>query len=224
MNKIFYTQLIVTDYDDYRRIRLESLKQYPDNFGSTYEEELNSQSLKLDSAIKGNGQGNFAMGAFNNDNKLIGICGLVRDLRLKTRHRGEIIQMYIDPAFGGQGIGKTLLRLSIEKAFKNIEIEQIILNVVCTNDRAITLYKKLGFIEYGRLENYFKIDSRYFTQLFFSLAKKDWQARIKNQESGIRYQVSRIGLINPDFKYEILQIIFKQLLRICFSLTIVFLL
>ena len=172
MNKIFYRQLTITDCDEYRRIRLECLKQYPDNFGSTYEEELNAQSLKLDNAIKGTDKGNFAMGAFTASNKLIGICGLVRELRLKTRHRGEIVQMYIDPAFARQGIGKTLLQLSIENAFQDTETEQIILSVVYTNDKAVKLYKQLGFIEYGRLENYFKIDTRYFTQLFLCLTKK----------------------------------------------------
>lgn len=174
MNKIFYRQLIITDYDEYRRIRLDSLKQYPDNFGSTYEEEHSSQSLKLDNAIKGTGKDNFAMGAFTDYNKLVGICGLVRDLGLKTRHRGEIVQMYVDPSFARQGIGKTLLRLTIEKAFQNTETEQIILNVVHTNDKAVKLYKQIGFIEYGRLENYFKTGASYFTQLFLSLTKKDW--------------------------------------------------
>jgi ribosomal protein S18 acetylase RimI-like enzyme len=172
MNKIFFRQLITTDYDEYRRIRLDSLKQYPDNFGSTYEEEFNSQSSKLDNAIKGTGKGNFAMGAFTDYYKLVGICGLVRDLRLKTRHRGEIVQMYVDPSFAGQGIGKTLLRLTIEKAFHNTEIEQIVLNVVYTNDKAVKLYKQLGFIEYGRLENYFKTGTRYFTQLFLNLSRE----------------------------------------------------
>ena len=114
------------------------------------------------------------MGAFTDYNKMAGICGLVRDLRSKTRHRGEIVQMYVDPSFAGQGIGKTLLRLTVEKTFQNAEIEQIILSVVYTNDKAIKLYERLGFIEYGKLENYFKTGTRYFAQLFLSLAKKDW--------------------------------------------------
>ena len=174
MNKMFYRQLIITDYDEYRRIHLESLERFPDNFGSTYEEEPNSQSLKLDNAIRETDKGNFAMGAFTDYNKLAGICGLIRDLRLKTRHRGEIVQMYVDPSFAGQEIGRTLLWLAIERVFQKAEIEQIILNVVHTNDKAVKLYKQPGFIEYGRLENYFKTGTRYFTQLFLSLVKKEW--------------------------------------------------
>jgi RimJ/RimL family protein N-acetyltransferase len=171
MRNLFYRQLISNDYNEYRRIRLGSLKEYPNNFGAIYEEELNSKSLKPGSAIKFTNDSNFAFGAFSPEEKMIGICGFVTDLRLKTRHRGEIVHMFVDTEYTGQGIGKKLLQLTIDKAFNNNQTEQIILGVVYTNENAIKLYKQFGFVEYGKLEKYFKTGSQYFTQLFFSLTK-----------------------------------------------------
>jgi ribosomal protein S18 acetylase RimI-like enzyme len=170
-HEIFNRQLLPSDYDEYKRVRLDCLKQYPDNFGTTYEEELNATRLKLDCAIKKPDQSNFAFGAFNSGHHLIGICGFVAETRSKTQHRGEIVQMFVDPSYAGKGIGKALLKLSIEKAFANTQIEQIILSAVSSNTSAISLYKKLGFVEYGRLDNYFKSGSKFTSQSFLYLMK-----------------------------------------------------
>ncbi len=177
MQEILYRRLIASDYNAYKKIRLDCLKQFPGNFGSTYEEELNAGSLKLDSAIKTTGSNDFAFGAFTANNNLIGICGFITEKRLKTSHRGEIIHMYVDPVFAGNGIGKKLLQISIDKAFQHTTTEQIILGVMYTNENAVNLYKQLGFIEYGRLENYFRNGIQYSTQLFLCLTKKNIQPK-----------------------------------------------
>lgn len=174
MQQIIFRQLISTDYDEYKRVRLVSLKQYPDNFGTTYDEELNSKSLKLEEAIKFKGHNNFAFGAFSSEEKIIGICGFVTEPRLKTQHRGEIVHMFVEARYAAQGIGTKILQLVINKAFDNTQIEQIILGVVYTNEKAVKLYKQLGFVEYGRLEKYFKTATQYFTQSFLCLRKEDY--------------------------------------------------
>src|SRR6476646_9971020 len=166
MQQIIFRQLISTDYDEYKRTRLACLKQYPDNFGTTYDEELNSKSLKLENAIKYADNNNFAFGAFFPDEKIIALCGFVTELRLKTQHRGEIVHMFVEAKYAGQGIGTKILQLVINKAFVTVQIEQIIPGVVYTNENAVKLYKQLGFVEYGRLEKYFKTTTRYFTQSF----------------------------------------------------------
>ena len=50
-----------------RQVRLNCLKQYPDNFGTTYEEELNSATLEPGNAIKFTANNNFAFGPFSPD-------------------------------------------------------------------------------------------------------------------------------------------------------------
>jgi RimJ/RimL family protein N-acetyltransferase len=51
-----------------------------------------------------------------------------------------------------------LLQVLLEWAEKNPLIEKVSLGVFATNHRAISLYKKMGFIEEGRKINEFKFD------------------------------------------------------------------
>jgi len=181
MHKILYRQLIPADFDEYKRVWLDCLKQYPDNFGATLEEGLNSKSLKLANVIQAANKYNFAFGAFTENHKLIGICGFISDMRLKALHRGEIVQLFVDSTYNGKGIGKKILQLCIAEAFNNGQTEQIVLSVVSANENAIRLYTQLGFAEYGRLENFFKSGERYLAQSFFYLIKN----RVQNCDEDI---------------------------------------
>jgi ribosomal protein S18 acetylase RimI-like enzyme len=172
LKEISFRLLNVHDYGKFKNIRLAGLNQFPDHFGTTYAEELRSGPTKPAQTVYGAKRFHFTFGAFTEHQELIGICGFLAESRLKASHRGEIVQLYVDPEYKGLGIGKKLLRLSIEKAFNNEQIEQIILSVVFTNDHAIHLYRQLGFTEYGKLENYFKTGDKYFTQLFMVLSNK----------------------------------------------------
>ena len=173
MTNISYRLLQTADLDKYRAIRLRCLKAYPDNFGTTYEEEQQLKYPKLESAIKGQTTDNFAFGAFTANNGLVGICGFVREPRTKTRHRGEVIQMFVDTAHAKQGIGKQLLQHTINKAFENPAIDRITLSLVYGNHSAEKLYKSLGFVEYGKMENFFKSGDTYTTQLFMVLGRNN---------------------------------------------------
>ena len=166
------------DRESYRQIRLESLTNYPEFFGDTYEEEINATTLKFDKALKSSDGNSFLVGAFSED-ILIGICGFIQDGRMKTSHRGDIVQVYVDPSFSGQGIGSELLKITIAKAFENGLIDQILLSVVYINEKAINLYKKHCFAPYGMLENYFRWGEKNWAQLFMVLTRKDYL--VKNE-------------------------------------------
>ena len=171
MHEIIYRQLGPADLAEYRRVRISCLEQYPDNFGTTVQEEIEAAVLKLDRSITHADDHNFTLGAFNTGKVLIGICGFLAETRIKTQHRGEVVQMFVDAGYNGQGIGMALLQQVIDKAFGSPLIEQIILSAVYENKNALKLYERAGFIEYGRLGNYFKSGSGYTTQSFFVLNK-----------------------------------------------------
>jgi RimJ/RimL family protein N-acetyltransferase len=172
--RIIYKVLDEQGLADYRKIWLECLETFPDNFGTTYLEAYQAQTLKLESNIMQSDANSFMLAAYAGAN-IIGICGFLRENRLKTAHRGEIVQMYVNPNFAGQGIGNKLLTYCIEKAFKNPEIEQIILTVVAENAKAIYSYKKVGFESYGHLENYFKSGNHYTSQEFMILTRQTYK-------------------------------------------------
>lgn len=74
-----------------------------------------------------------------------------------------------------KGIGRKLIEQLIERAKNTAVIEKIELNVRCSNEPAISLYKKLGFQEEGRLKNRLKVKDGYIDDLIMGLVlnKKD---------------------------------------------------
>lgn len=74
--------------------------------------------------------------------------------RDKIRHRAEF-GISIDRRYWNLGIGTALMSACIECA-KTAGYEQIELNVVAENETAIRMYRKAGFVEYGRNPRGFK--------------------------------------------------------------------
>ncbi len=84
------------------------------------------------------------------NNKIIGIAAI--DLKDKTESHEGVLGISISKEFRGEGLGKTLMRLIIEEAEKNLpELRIISLGVFGDNTLAQQMYKKFGFNEYGRL-------------------------------------------------------------------------
>src|SRR5688572_10505917 len=120
----------------YREIRLACLKNAPEHFGSTYEEESRIPKLKFETYIENDSQDHFMFGAFD-DKKLIGLAGFDRMERRRARHRGEVVHMYLDSNYRGQKIGETLLRGMLDHVFTLEGIEQAQLSVIAGNKAAI---------------------------------------------------------------------------------------
>lgn len=68
--------------------------------------------------------------------------------KYKLKHRAEF-GIGIDKTFWGLGIGRRLLDACIECA-KAAGYTQLELNVVAENERAVRMYERAGFVEYGR--------------------------------------------------------------------------
>jgi|688.fasta_scaffold787924_1 RimJ/RimL family protein N-acetyltransferase len=167
---IVYRKVEENEIEQYHKIRLDCLKNYPQNFGTLYDEEKKSSSFKFDKIIAQRLTTDFLMGAFANE-RLVGISGFIQEKREKTKHIGEISGMYVVEEFSGQKIGAGLLSVTILTAFAISTLEQIILAVADKNKTAQNLYKKYGFVEYGRLQNYFKDNGIYETQVFMTLTR-----------------------------------------------------
>ena len=68
--------------------------------------------------------------------------------RDKLRHRAEF-GVSVLRAYWGLGLGRALTEARIQCA-KEAGYEQLELTVVAENERAIALYRKAGFVEFGR--------------------------------------------------------------------------
>ncbi len=83
------------------------------------------------------------------DHAVVGTAGIeAAGSKYKIRHRAEF-GISVAKAFWGLGIGSALVKACIECA-KAAGYLQLELNVVAANERAVSIYKKAGFIEYGR--------------------------------------------------------------------------
>lgn len=145
----------------YREIRLTCLKNYPENFGSNYLDEKVKEKLFFQGHIEQSNPDNFVIGAFYKGS-LMGISGFNRYDNIKTKHRGRIIQVYVDPEYQGQNIGSSIIKPTLVEAFKISGIEQIEIDVLTTNTKAEMVYNKIGFKEYGVQKNFLKIGSTYY--------------------------------------------------------------
>lgn len=172
-----FRKLQIEDYEIYRSLRLDCLENFPENFGSSRDEEAKVLAAKF-KKFASNPASDFLLGAFDKQN-LIGIAGFERAERRKTQHRGEIVQIYVSPNYAGQGIGSSLLQKVIEAAFEIEGVEQIELGVVSNNLQAIRLYEKFGFKIYGVQPNYFKDEGKYWHQKLMQLCKDEYKTKLQ---------------------------------------------
>ncbi|MHA4809693.1 N-acetyltransferase family protein [Flavitalea flava] len=86
--------------------------------------------------------------AVNND-QILGLLFFSPGNKKKNSHAGEF-GVSVHPDFQGLGIGLSLLERLLKWAKDNKNIEKVFLNVFDTNEKAIRLYKALGFKEEGR--------------------------------------------------------------------------
>ena len=126
----------------------DNLLSYPDESDITAEQEAQFLKSKTESAtdieILAEVEGIVA-----------GLAGI--DLvgsKYKVCHRADF-GISVDQAYWGLGIGRALMEACIECA-KKAGFEQIELNVIADNSRAIDMYEKAGFVEFGRNPRGFK--------------------------------------------------------------------
>jgi RimJ/RimL family protein N-acetyltransferase len=83
------------------------------------------------------------------DGKIVGTAGIEAvGAKHKVRHRAEF-GISVLKEYWGMGLGKSLTGACIECA-REAGYVQLELNVVAENKRAVTMYRDLGFTEFGR--------------------------------------------------------------------------
>jgi len=137
---IEFRPLLPGESSEYRKIRLESLKEFPDFFSADYEESVKLDRLPLESDIENQASDKLVCGAFL-DSQLIGIGVLVKN----AKNIGNIYQMYVKPEFQGHNIGMQLLGSIIKEAGKRFGRIELSLEVQSHNNKAKRLYSKAGF-------------------------------------------------------------------------------
>jgi GNAT superfamily N-acetyltransferase len=122
-------------WQEWREIRLRSLQDTPDAYGSTYERESGFTETEWRSRLDGSGPAVLAYsGAVP-----VGIGAGYRDLPGWL----HVVAMWTDPAWRGRGVGTAVLQQLVAwAADRNLRVH---LDVTVGNDGARTAYERNGF-------------------------------------------------------------------------------
>lgn len=157
MNEINIRLLTQSDWLSWKTIRLEALKNAPEAFGSSYDEEANQSDEEFKSFLNGS----TIFGTFIGS-ELVGCAGFFSLEQMKMKHRGVLCSMYVQPEHRGHGIASRL----VEKVIEHAKSRVIQLHVTCvtTNPTALQLYQKHGFIIYGTEPRSLKIGDGFYDE------------------------------------------------------------
>ena len=154
-------QLAAHDAPVYQPLRLRALREHPEAYGSSLEDERPLPLEQVARQLEDTSGNSASFGAWL-DGQLVGIVSLYRSPRLKTRHKALLGGMYVVPEARGNSIGKALLKHTLSYARTMDGLEDVTLAVTVGNNAARRLYLGAGFVPYGVEPRYIKHGNRYF--------------------------------------------------------------
>ena len=163
-------RLTAADATAYWEVRNRGLKEFPDAFTTSYEEGVATSPAALAKRFGGADSDDFVLGAFADDGQLAGHAGFQREPRIKNRHRGTLIGMYVVPEFRGQQVGKLLLQRLIAEVRALSGVERLNLTVTHSNEAARMLYLRAGFVTFGLEKRALKYGDAYYDKEYMGLA------------------------------------------------------
>jgi GNAT superfamily N-acetyltransferase len=156
-------KLVGDDAAIFREVRLEGLRNHPEAFAASFDEEARhpldviSQRLR-DGAV---------FGGFGCNHALDGVVGVAKGQSAKVRHIATIWGMYVRPAARGTGLAAKLLNAAIAEAL--LDCRSIRLSVVSTHEAARRLYARAGFQEWAVHRAALNIDGAFFDEVLMRL-------------------------------------------------------
>jgi len=107
------------------------------------------------------------------DNELIGSMGLHR---IDNISRTATLGIFIGDKSGrNKGYGTEAIRLILDYGFNYLNLNNIKLDVMEFNDRAIACYKKCGFKEYGRRRKCYFLNGKYYDKIEMDILAEEFK-------------------------------------------------
>lgn len=101
------------------------------------------------------------------DHQLVGVCevGKIPELQARGQHMARL-GITVAQGFRGQGIGEELAKATLTEAREHLAgLRSVLLECFVTNTPALNLYRKLGFVEVGRIPEYLKHGDTYVDEV-----------------------------------------------------------
>ena len=143
MEPIEIVRLDPDEWQVYKALRLESLQNAPQAFGSSYDANLaRSETFWRDRLVEARiGEQGWLLFA-RVDGQLVGMIGAYRTDDAAVV---EIISTYVTPAYRGQGVARALMEALLETLTQTGRFERATLGVNQQQVAAIRLYERCGF-------------------------------------------------------------------------------
>ncbi|TFK40553.1 acyl-CoA N-acyltransferase [Crucibulum laeve] len=111
----------------------------------------------------------------------VGMAGFFNKPEAKNRC-GEI-SIAILPEFWNKGYGTEAIRFMVDHGFHSLALHRISLGVHAINDRAIAVYRKIGFIEEGRIRERVWVNGAWTDAVWMGLLAKEWAEKKRSSAS-----------------------------------------
>jgi len=148
MSTVTIRQISAADVDAFRQVRLEALRCEPASYASTHDEwaalPIEAWQRRLNDPV---------FVAFQNGEP-VGLMGLLREAPARSAHRATIVMVYVRKILRGSGVAKDLLD-TVESYARGVGVTQLELTVSVENPVATSFYQREGFIEVGRIPDWF---------------------------------------------------------------------
>jgi GNAT superfamily N-acetyltransferase len=152
-------RILPDDWERFRDVRLESLRDYPEAF---------TADLAVESALTPDdwrARANELWFTCEIGGVFAGTAKYWRDTgSAKTAHVGHLGAMYVRGAFRGQGVGDALIE-AVTAMAQGEGAEFLILGVHTKNLSAQALYERHGFKRFGMLPGALKVDGVYWDEI-----------------------------------------------------------
>ncbi|MEU8684105.1 GNAT family N-acetyltransferase [Streptomyces sp. NPDC048611] len=112
--------------------------------------------------------GDGALRAAYTGRRLVGLGYWLRYARPTNRQHADLEKIAVAAGSHGRGLGRSLTGALVEDA-RGAGIEVLTLDARADNTRALTLYRSLGFREYGRLPDFVAMGGRRYDKVFYML-------------------------------------------------------
>ncbi len=156
-------RLTPDDAAAFRALRLQGLADHPDAFTST----VADWDLPLEAYIERIEAGHVIGGFDAGTGALLGHVFLATHVAtgLKTRHKCELWSVYVSPEARGRGLAEAMIVHVIDLA-RSLGFAWLKLQVGEHNVAARKTYERLGFVVFGREEDYLRLpDGRSIDEL-----------------------------------------------------------
>lgn len=135
------------DAPNYRKLRLDALRNHPEAFSSDYNKNETFPSSYWEKRLQTIGEKEMIYFAAHNQS-LIGMCGLYQGESPKTQHTGILWGVYVRSDWRGYHIAQEMVNSCLLWG-RTKGIFVVTLAVITTNTSAIHFYHRCGFKVYG---------------------------------------------------------------------------